>query len=173
MRGNLDMKKKNAVIMAISLTSLICLVLFAFISYYTSMNRKISKDLNSSIPITLEFEYKDSHHWFLGDGATIAKAKLEDDDIIKIMEKSKREWLKTPIPIEIQERVYGNEFNEALIQDALIPEVKNGYWTFLDRYRLDNGLETEPNVYYENTGNYSLGVIDLDNNILYYIKFDS
>ncbi|OHW61266.1 hypothetical protein EUAN_23900 [Andreesenia angusta] len=64
------MKKKNAVIMAISLTSLICLVLFAFISYYTSMNRKISKDLNSSIPITLEFEYKDSHHWFLGDGAT-------------------------------------------------------------------------------------------------------
>ncbi|OHW62027.1 hypothetical protein EUAN_14750 [Andreesenia angusta] len=158
------MKKRHITIAVLLIFSLIV----GYIIYYNSINRKISRDLDSDIPITLQFEYEDTHGGFLGDGATIAEAKLEDSHIRDIVEKSERDWMKTPMPLEIQRRVYGNEFEE-----ALIPKVDNGYWTFLDRYRLNNELDTEPNVYYEHTGNYSLGVIDLDTNTLYYIKFDS
>lgn len=158
------MKKRN-IIIAVLLTFS---VLIGYIVYYNSINGKISRDLDSNIPIALKFEYEDTHGGFHGDGTTLAEAKLKDSDIRNIIEKSKREWIKAPMPLKIQERVYGNEFEE-----ALIPKIDNGYWTFLDRYRLDNELDTKPNVYYEHTGNYSLGVIDLDTNTLYYIKFDS
>ena len=49
-----------------------------------------------------------------------------------------------------------------------ILEIENGYWIFKDR-KSKESKERFPDAI---TGNYSLGVIDLDTDIFYYIKFD-
>lgn len=48
-------------------------------------------------------------------------------------------------------------------------EVENGYWIFKDRA----SKEFKERFLDTIIGNYSLGVIDLDTDTFYYIKFDS
>ena len=50
--------------------------------------------------------------------------------------------------------------------------IKNGYWIYIDRFgnKREYLKDEEIDRY---TGNYSIGLIDLDKNRFYYVKFDS
>lgn len=148
------MKNKKYIIISI----LVILSLFIiYIINYNLINQKISRDLEVYIPNNLKFEYKDTHHWFLGDGITLAEADLNEKQLNLIIGKSDTDWDKLPIPTEIKEVIYEPSRG--------MSEVENGHWIFKDR--------TPEGRFEHITRNYSLGVIDLDTDTFYYIKFDS
>lgn len=140
---------------------------------YNSINKKISRDLEINIPSSLEFEYEDTHGGFHGDGVTLAEANLQDKDISNIIDKSKTNWRKAPISLDKQLLIYGSSSDGSTIipntDDGRIPVIENGYWVFKDR----TTRETKERFPDARSGNYSVGVIDLDTNTFYYIKFDS
>lgn len=148
------MKNKKYIIIFILL---VFLIVGFYAVNYNSIDRKISRDLEIYLPNKLNFEYEDSHHWFLGDGITLAESDLNEKQISLIIDKSDTDWGKSPIPTEIKEVIYEPSRD--------MSEVKNGYWIFKNR--------TPEGRFEHITRNYSLGVIDLDTNTFYYIKFDS
>ena len=149
------MKNKKYIII------LILLLIGVYIVNYNSIGQKISGDLDIYIPRSLKFEYKDTHGGFFGDGILIAKADLNEKELNQIIDKSHMNWNEAPTPLELKE----------FLHDPLrgISEIKNGYWIFKDR------ISKKPKEGIPETiiGNYSLGLIDLDSNKFYYIKFDS
>lgn len=159
---------------------IIIILIILFYRHSTEINRNISKDLGIKIPKSLEFQYKDTHGGFHGDGITLAKSNITQDNIQYILNKSKAEWNKIPMSKEINLRIFGgveNNINYSydLAKDLNIEDIKSGYWIFLDRWgnkkEYTNGEELlDSNRYSQN---FSLGIIDSDNNIFYYIKFDS
>lgn len=158
------------------ITILIVAILLIFSIYivnYNSINKKISRDLEIYIPGSLEFEYKDTHHWFLGDGILLAEANLSEKQINKIIDKSDTNWNKNPMALETREIIYnkrlGDKDSESIEPLRGIEEIGNGYWIFKDRTSKES-KERFPDVI---IGNYSVGIIDLDTNVFYYIKFDS
>lgn len=152
------MKNKKYIIISI----LVILLLFGvYIFNYNSINQKISRDLGVYMPNNLNFEYEDTHHWFLGDGILLAEVDLNEDQLNQIIGRSDTDWNEFPIPIEIREMIYEPSRG--------MSEVENGYWIFKDRASKEF-KERFPDTI---IGNYSLGVIDLDTDTFYYIKFDS
>ncbi|HZK33146.1 MAG TPA: hypothetical protein VFC60_01480 [Tissierellaceae bacterium] len=152
------MRNKKYIIISI----LAILLLFSVYIYnYNSLSKKISRDLGVYMPNNLNFEYEDTHHWFLGDGITLAEADLNEKQLNQIIGKADTDWNESPIPIEIKEIIY--EPSRSIL------EMENGYWIFKDR-KSKESKERFPDAI---TGNYSLGVIDLDTDTFYYIKFDS
>src|SRR5665648_4493 len=91
----------------------IFLVLVIIGIYYNSIDKKISRDLGVYVPNGLKFEYEDTHHWFLGDGITLAEVNLSEEQINKIIDKSDINWSKTPMPPEIREIIY-NKYTESI-----------------------------------------------------------
>ena len=71
--------------------------------------------------------------------------------------------------VKISKILYGIRTVPDIDNDDIIPEINNGYWIFKDRTSKEK-KERFPDV---RSGNYSVGVIDLDTNTLHYIKFDS
>ena len=162
--------KKKTIIMIVLIA---ILLLFIYILNYNSVENKISRDLGVDMPNVLKFKYTDSHSFFKGDGITQAKTELSDKQIKKIIDSSDDKWRKTPMPQEIKSLVYAREFytegEESLTKDTSITSIENGYWIFKDRTSKEV-KEKFPNV---RSSNYSVGIIDLDNNIFYYVKYDS
>lgn len=162
-------KKRYTIILIVA----ILLLLSIYIINYNSINKKISRDLEINIPSSLEFEYEDTHGGFHGDGVTLAEAKLRNKDISNIIDKSKTNWREAPISLDRQLLIYGSSSDESTTipntDGGRIPVIENGYWVFKDR----TTKETKERFPDARSGNYSVGVIDLDTNTFYYIKFDS
>lgn len=143
----------------------------------TSINEKISSDLDLYIPKSLEFTYEDSHGGFHGDGETLAKAKLIEDELEEIIKKSKFKMKKSSLPKNIEkfifrDRYYGGNIGEKLA----IPDLGVVYWIFLDRWGgQENHYNEGGNVFLESrfSANFSLAIIDLNTKVFYYIKYDS
>lgn len=160
---------------------IIGILVFTGIIFFRSnreVNRNISKDLEIKVPYTLDFHYQDSHGGFHGDGITLAKAKLKDIHIEKIVEKSKAEWNRTPMPKNIELELYGGQrgdinWHSDLADKLNMPNIERGYWIFLDRSGNRRVFNKGENLFPRVSANYSLGVIDSERNIFYYIKFDS
>lgn len=130
------------------------------------INRKIAKDLYIHVPITLKIEYEDTHGGIFNDGKTVAESKLTDKQLTKIIKKSKSTWNKGLVPkninSEINSRYDYSAFDSNQIKEkAEIPNIINGYWIFRNRSSTKGAV-----------GNYSIGVIDSDTNIFYYIAYD-
>lgn len=158
------MVKKRHIIITIMI-----LFLGIYIKDYNSIYKKIARDLRVHIPRSLKFEYEDTHGGFFGDGITLAEANLNSEQINNIIKKSGTSWIKTPMPSEIRAKIYNRKLhddkNDFSYSHTGISEIENGYWIFKDR--------TPEGHYSDITRNYSVGIIDLNTSILYYIKFDS
>ncbi|MCF6464496.1 hypothetical protein [Clostridium sp. Cult2] len=153
---------------------LILLIIFSGVFLNkTKVNRKIAKDLEIQIPYTLDFYYVDSHGGFFGDGIALGRAELNDKDIEKLLKDPKDHWIKTPIPNELNTILFGsNSYNSDLATRLSINNIENGYWIYIDRFgnKKEYLKEEEIDIY---TGNYSIGLLNLDGKKFYYIKFDS
>lgn len=171
-RSNLRYKKYFILIILASL------IIFLFFRHITKVHRRIAKDLEIKVPFTLEFQYEDSHGGFHGDGIMLAKASLNEKEINKIIKESKRKWMKTPLPKNINLVLYGgknddNYYESDLSKRLSMSRVENGYWIFVDRFRGERTFNEGENLFPIVSNNYSLGVIDLDRNVFYYIEYDS
>lgn len=163
------MKHKKQVVLCL----ILLLVLGTYFLRTSKVNRVIAKDLGVKVPYTLDFQYSDSHGGFFGDGIALGKAELKDRDIAKLLKKGQNYWVKTPIPKELDILLYGDgNYHSYLARNLAIKPIENGYWLYIDRvggkrrYLGEIGINRYSN-------HYSIGLLDLDEKIFYYIKFDS
>lgn len=153
-------------------------LVFGFIIYFkyeTSINRRISKELDIEIPYNVELKYTDSHGGFHGDGILFAKAQFNEKSLDKIKSNIANTWNKAPFTEDIKILLYGNRNYSSNLGERLgLPKTYNGYWVFIDRHggniRKKNGGEK---VFSRASANYSFAVFDIDNKILYYLEYDS
>lgn len=151
---------------------------FGFIIYFkyeTSINKRISKELDIEIPYDVEFKHTDSHGGFHGDGILFAKAQFSEKNADKIKSNIIKTWNKVPLTENIRTILYGNEsYSSELGKRLGLPKIHNGYWIFIDRHggniREKNGGEK---ILSRPSANYSFAVFDIDNKILYYLEYDS
>ncbi len=145
-----------------------------YYNYDTSINMRISRDLDMEMPYKVKFTYTDDHGWF-GDGETLAKAKIDEKHINKIKNYVIKKWKKTPLPKNIKIALYGNrDYISTLARDLGMPIIDNGYWIFIDRHggqirEFTNGDK----IFTRASANYSFAIFDMDTNMFYYITYDS
>ena len=139
------------------------------------MNTRIARDLEIKVPFSLKIDYTDTHGWF-GDGTILAKAKLTDKQINSIFESSK-EWRSIPFTENVEVTLYskgknGMSYESNLAKELDLPSIKRGYWILLDRFEnkrdFVDGEDLKPLL----SNNFSIGIIDIDKNMFYYIKED-
>ena len=152
---------------------ILLIILGSFFLKSTKVNRRIGKDLEIKVPYTLDFYYTDSHGGFHGDGVALGRADVKDKDIARLLKNPKGHWTKTPMPKELETILYGGEsYYSDLAKRLDMENIKNGYWMYIDRFgnKREYMKEKEIDRY---INNYSIGLLDLDKKIFYYIKFDS
>lgn len=151
------------VLLFIILITIIYLKLFYKYNFYSSL-------IGVKIPLFTKFEEKDTHGGFHGDGESLVKVyfsnKQSDDFINKINEN--KNWKEMPININLNRSIiYKN------VEGNTIPNVKNGYWLFIDRHsNTVNKYEYNESLT-QASFNYSIAIFDIDTNILYIYSLDT
>lgn len=150
------------------------LLLILFFMKKNKINRSISKDIGVAIPYSLSFEYEDSHGGFFGDGTTLARAKISQADIDRLVNKSNSLWNTYPLnrDLEVITRRLEN-FNMKLAREIKLDDIDKGYWIYLDRKKGKNVYLKGSESMVPNSNHYSLAIIDDEENMIYYLKFDS
>lgn len=155
---------------------ILCGLFLIFLVVGCSFNNRL-KYIGESIKINIDnckIEHeKDTHGGFLGDGEYFAKIICTDekDEEIKIR------WKIYPLSDELQKAMKIKTCEDNGCKDVYerysIPNIKNGYYYFFDRHSdsVDNKSELELNK--RSSYNFSVGIYDIDNNILYYYELDT
>ncbi len=86
------------------------------------------------------------------------------------------DWKKLPLTENIQLLMYGGEreghfYRYNLAEEANIPEIKNGYYYFYDRYANIEDREDDTHVF-RSSFNFSLAFYDMDTDKLYLLEED-
>ena len=113
----------------------------------------------------------DTHGGFLGDGEYFAKITCS-----KIEELSTH-WKELPVSSLIDyptkmKTCTGNGCND--IYDRFnIPNIKNGYYYFHDRHSLATNEYSDLGLNNRSSWNFTLAILDIDTNIIYYYELDT
>ena len=111
---------------------------------------------------------KDTHGGFLGDGDYFAKIICTDKEDSEI----KSEWNELPLTDELRDVMNLVQCDGKGCKDAYekynIPDIENGYYLFVDRHEEKDKKFDERASY-----NFSLGIYDGDNKIIYYYELDT
>lgn len=156
----------------------IIVILILFIIYliygFTLEERMLmSKEIEVFIPVLAKMEDKDTHGGFHGDGEQLATFYLSDKQVKKMEKKIKQNenWRELPMT----EILFNSVCRHANEEHMNIPEVKNGYWFVLDRHSKATNKYNEYGIFEENrySNNFTVAVLDIENNILYYFELDT
>ena len=117
----------------------------------------------------------DSHRGFHGDGDYVLILDCSENKE-KALEYTK-EWKILPLTENLQLLMYGGEkedhfYNYNLADASNIPEIKNGYYYFYDRYANSKDTKDDTNIF-RGSFNFSLALYDLDTDIMYLLEFDT
>ena len=171
--------KKNRVLIVVLIISFIlliasCSVLLIDGFIYNNKMETISKKLDLNLKnCTLEID-KDTHGGLLGDGEYFAKISFKENDDSKIL----FEWKVLPLSTELQTVMnmisyYNNEGGKNVYERYNIPNIENGYYYFLDRYSDAVNKDSEEELNSRSSYNFSLGIYDSKNKILYFYELDT
>lgn len=135
----------------------------------------IAKELGINLSNGITISNTDTHGGFHGDGHTYIVLKFDDDSLLKVI-KNNSKWRKFPLDKTFQTLVYGREEDTSktgpFVTDgqgnSLIPEIQNGYWFLIDRHS-----DTKTDILERGSFNFTLGLYDTDNNIIYFYKLDT
>lgn len=161
---------------------LIVLVLLTLI--FTSC---IKKTPIKQVAKTLEIPLKDykileevnSHQGFHGDGETFYKIKLKDTDELISMINGSKFWHKLDDIDYLDENMInglilfnmkGENLTSKFIKD--LTSVNDGYLFFKNRFQADKNNNADDSKINFNSFNFTMGVLDINNNILYYYEND-
>ncbi|MCH5211873.1 MAG: hypothetical protein J1G06_02555 [Oscillospiraceae bacterium] len=128
---------------------------------------RISHVIGVNIRKGTEITHTDSHGGFHGDGTTFVAVSFSDDTVLKKISKN-RNWKAMPLTD-----------NLTALKDLLdktkadIPEVRNGYYYFINRQARHAKRHDDSDVLGRYSYNFTLAIYDADTNILYYTELDT
>lgn len=154
---------------------IIILLCFSIIILSGCSDRNNSKVPSISIDIPTHNTLNDEVDlgWF-NDGYELKVFTFDDKNHKDILNniKANQNWQLFPLTPILNLIVYGNETRESIIKDKhknnLIPEIKNGYYYFLDQSNEQYCKITDINNFYPSSYNFTLAIYDSDNATLYY-----
>lgn len=115
-----------------------------------------------------------------GDGTSCYALQFSDDTLEQAI-SSHSGWAALPLDTTTEILAYGQS-SEYGAQgpyltdsdgNALLPQIENGYYCFIDRQAKQKSLATDQPVLERASFNFTLAVYDTDQNILYYCQLDT
>lgn len=180
-------RHKNWIILFIITICLAALAYFAFIVRENGIfliSRSVKNNMSDTLGIDVregtEIAYNDSHGGFHGDGLTFAAISFSDNAVSKALSNNKN-WHPMPLSGELSILVYGIETehsrNGPYLTDedgkAIIPDIQNGYYYFIDRYNQNDTKKSDSGLLDRYSYNFTIAIYDTDSDILYYAEYDT
>ena len=134
----------------------------------------VARSLNIDVSNAEEISYTDSHGGFHNDGTTYIALKFEDDTMAEQLKENDK-WSSFPLDDTVQTLVYGKEDETSktgpFLSDGagnpLVPEIQNGFYLLIDHQ------SDKTDILERASFNFTVGLYDADNNILYCCKLDT
>lgn len=150
---------------------IIAIASYVFIYKYSS-----KLDVDIDIDECKRISENDQHQGFHGDGDYILKVDCSKNNK-KILKQIKK-WKKLPLSDNLQLIMYGGErdnktYGYELAKKNNIPEIKNGYYYYLDRNSNAANKHSDLSLFDRYSFNFTIVMYDLDTDILYYYEFDT
>lgn len=141
-----------------------------------STSEYIKKEIKVDISKCNIIVDNNEHSGFLGDGEYYVKAECLDEE--KNLTKQVSSWNKLPLSENLQLIMYGGhkdgiEYGYELAKKLDIPEIKNGYYFFIDRHSESKDKFNDENIFDRYSFNFTLAMYDSDFNVFYYYEFDT
>lgn len=162
------MSKK--ILIALIVTSSIIILMSIIILSYNDIN--MNETLELRVPLLTKREKVELQNGDFFNEEEVIKIHLSSIQMKTILKKVKNNdnWKKEKIDERLKERLEFHTRENIFYQ---IPEIENYYWIFTNR---SNGVDDkhsvdallEDGMYYA----ISFGILDIDNNILYYYEYD-
>lgn len=146
------------------------LVSFIVINILYGWHMYVASQIEIHIPFAVKNDNKDSHGGVQREGESLSKFYFDEKNAVKFKEKinKNQHWKKLPMTKIVEEST------GAWDKEMKIPEVKNGYWFYLDRHSEATDKYNENDMYNGRYSfNYSVAVYDTDENILYFYELDT
>lgn len=160
------------------------LLLFMLLLLSGCSKGDIQKDISENIEIDVNkgtvLTEADSHGGFHGDGITMTQISFDDGTVLDAIENNDH-WNRVPLSKNITALVYGIDEETSSIGpyltdengNTIIPEIQNGYYYFYDRHSESKDPYSDEDVLGRASFNFTLALYDSDNNVLYYVEFDT
>lgn len=157
----------------ISIILLFLCVLFIIYNVWLVDRKWMYEMLEIKIPIHCHMDYDDRHSGFRGEGETLAKVYFNEKQIERIVTQINQNDHWKELPMLENLRVLITEKSDEFYMK--IPDIKNGYWIFKDRHSEATDIYNALEIFYGNrySDNFSVGIIDLDSNVLYFYQLDT
>ena len=115
----------------------------------------------------------DTHGGFNGDGDYFAKIKCSDLDYKKLSNN----WKKLPLTEELNKVMEMKQCDDKECKNVYekysIPNIENGYYYFLNRHSESNNKYDDTNLNTDSSWNFTLAIMDMNSNIIYYYELDT
>jgi len=163
---------------------ILCIMLLLVGCGNKDIRNELSERLEIDVSSGKNVEESDSHGGFHGDGLLVQKISFEDDKVLDEI-KDNQKWKAFPLSRNIEALVYGikEETAESVHisgpyltdenGEGIIPEIKDGYYYFYDRHSESEDSYNEEDVLNRVSFNFTMAVYDSENNVLYYVEFDT
>ena len=152
---------------------IIILLLISGCSFLFNNKERISKNIELDLDECKIEKEKDTHGGFLGDGDYFAKLKCSS---INYNELSNN-WKTLPLSEQINKAIEIKQCDDNgcknLYEKFSIPNIKNGYYYFLDRHSESKDKFDDSELNNRSSWNFTLAIIDKDTNIIYYYVLDT
>lgn len=121
----------------------------------------------------------DSHGGFHGDGETVARIQLTDEQAASFLAdiQGNECWHPLPLSENLSAAVYGwrteTEGFGPLFPEDTVPMVENGCWFFTDRHPQAEDPADDSQLHSRSSWNFTAAIFDADQNVLYYLELDT
>lgn len=115
----------------------------------------------------------DDHGGFHGDGTGYVKISFSNSDCLDEIKESSA-WKPLPLTENIAHLVSIIQYDlQREDGNPEIPEIKNGYYCFVDRHSESRDRKDDSEVFDRHSYNFTVAIYDTDTDILYYMGFDT
>ena len=164
-----SMKKLPVLLVA----AIMCVVLAA--CGHKTPQEIVLKALDVDVSGGAEISYEDTHGGFPADGKTSIILQFNDNSVLDAIKKDPK-WKVFPLDETTQALVYGLENDASQTGpflsngdgNLMVPEIQNGYYILIDRHS-----EKDKNILERYSFNFTVGLYDVDTNIMYFFKLDT
>ena len=138
----------------------------------------ISKELGLSVSGGKEVSNFNTYSG--GEGRSCIAISFDDDTVLEEI-KGNSEWKAFPLDETMQTLIYGLEdetggksgpFLSDDQQNALVPDIQNGYYILIDRHA-EKDKPTGADILNRGSFNFTAGLYDTDTDTLYFCKLDT
>lgn len=174
MDGGAEVRKKYIIV-----TAMVILTFVLTACDSTGYQKTISKELGIDVSSGNELSYSDDHGGFHGDGTTFVSLRFSDEKVLEQI-KENTNWKAFPLDDTVRALVYGVSDETSSIGPfltdneggPLVPDIQNGYYILIDR-QVEGEQATGADILHRNSFNFTLGIYDVDTNILYFCELDT